>query len=145
MRKLILSSKNCEICGKEFKIHLTRDIKRKRFCSRRCMGNQLGKLGFWSKGKESISWSGGKHTDSRGYTRIYKGNGKYEAEHRLVMEKHLGRKLYGFENVHHLNGKRDDNRLKNLELWMKSQPYGIRVKDFLKIYATGVNKIAERI
>lgn len=50
-------------------------------------------------------------------------------EHRVVMEEFLGRALYPFENVHHRNGRRDDNLLENLELWIKPQPSGQRPED----------------
>jgi len=56
----------------------------------------------------------------------------YVAEHRLVMSEHLGRPLKEHENVHHKAGKRDDNRIENLELWTTAQPSGSRVEDKIK-------------
>lgn len=41
--------------------------------------------------------------------------------HRLIMEKHLKRKLYSQELVHHINGDIHDNRIKNLEIVSRSE------------------------
>lgn len=46
---------------------------------------------------------------SAGYINTTKG-----LEHRVVMEKHIGRKLEHNEFVHHVNGDKKDNRIENL-------------------------------
>jgi len=49
-----------------------------------------------------------EHPNSNSGNRIF--------EHRIMMEKKIGRYLKKNEIVHHLNGKKDDNRLENLYL-----------------------------
>lgn len=80
-------------------------------------------------------WRGGIVRNSNGYVKLYAPDHphvktqRYICEHRLVMEKHLGRYLLPFENVHHKNGIKNDNRIENLELWTMRQPGGQRVSD----------------
>ena len=117
----------CEFCGEPFGFI---DGRRK-FCSRSCalLGKRI------PSGESSPNWKGGR-TETNGYIRrLAPGHPRaskshYVLEHILVMEKTLGRFLLPNERVHHKNGRRDDNRAENLELWRMKDPPGVRASDY---------------
>lgn len=107
--------------GKKYMEQLSFKIKTKR-CGK-CIRNKKGQ---WARGNQS-AWKGGKILDKSGYIMIHYPNHPYcnaigyVREHRLIMEKKLGRYLKKEENVHHLDGNIQNNDIKNLCLNSNSQ------------------------
>lgn len=120
----------CPVCSESFAQRIA-DLRPKT-CSRSC----ARKLDFERRGSKGPTYRDGRTKHPNGYIKVQaKDNPNCDArgyvfEHRLVMEKHLGRLLLKTETVHHKNGVRDDNRLENLELWHKKDPPGIRAADY---------------
>jgi hypothetical protein len=74
---------------------------------------------FRKIGPDSPHWKGGKTRTPQGYIKVRTGR-SYALEHRIIMEQHLNRKLAINEDVHHLNGIKDDNRIENLYVLKRS-------------------------
>jgi hypothetical protein len=126
--------RKCDRCGRPA---LRSVFHKTRFCSRRCgvlaASDEQRKA---KSGDRSHLWAGGR-VKRNGYVLVYAPDHhsvagtsrRYVLEHRLVMEQKEGRPLERYENVHHINGIRDDNRPENLELWSKPQPAGQRAHE----------------
>lgn len=108
--------KTCEQCGNEYQKRRSEaywQFEERRFCSRPCA--DIGKRTTRVPDNEFKARYRQKKTP----------DGKRVLLHRWVMEQHLGRKLETWEQVHHINHNRLDNRIKNLEV-VSSAEHGLR-------------------
>lgn len=125
--------RECPTCQKSFAVRWDRQVCCSKSCARAYDSKRYGNGNF----------KGGRWKINTGYVKVLAKDhprrdvGGYVLEHIIVMEKKLGRYLHEFERVHHKNGKRDDNRIANLELWVgnngrsKKDPSGQRMADLL--------------
>lgn len=114
--KLQLISFNCDFCGKSFS-----STKNRKYCSQSCTSKSINK-NTQPIGHIRLAMNGYEETKTQDGWRL---------NHRVIMENFLGRKLSERENVHHKNGIKNDNRIENLELWVRPQAIGQRVEDLI--------------
>lgn len=90
---------------------------------RRVEGMPPAQRGSFRKGARHPLWKGGRRLDKHGYVLVHlpthprSNSSGYVREHRLVMERHLGRFLEPQEVVHHIDGNPSNNRIENLHLY----------------------------
>lgn len=106
---------DCAVCGKRCRVYRSPSAQAPVTCS-------LGCTGIKHRRADNPSFSGGRHI-AGGYVKVLAPDHPdadvrgYVSEHRLVMERKIGRTLRRGEVVHHINHVRDDNRPENLQLF----------------------------
>lgn len=107
------------------------------------VGRLLRSYGHWPHARKAIGpkhgmWKGGRTITEGGYVAVFvpsddplasmRSKAGYVLEHRLVMARHLGRSLLPNETVHHKDGDKKNNKLKNLQLRVGRHGKGVHLQ-----------------
>lgn len=154
-------AKECKHCGNTFEILRSWDKTKGKhtgqFCSHGCWV-QYQRSNYTRR--KSPEGAGQPRVNNQGYVVVWRPwfkfcneareNGEQSTyargrmlEHRMVMEELMGRRLHKWESVHHKDGDRQNNDPSNLELWIKTQPTGVRLADVADVY--GAELVAARL
>lgn len=131
--------KRCEICDCLLKLNNARDIERKRFCSKECLGKWIVSQGLLTndysletrekmrQSKLALLKTGWRPEGWRKYLPHRRVGGRGYAfigqkrEHQVIMENLLGRPLESNEVVHHIDGNKANNNSNNLQVMTRGE------------------------
>lgn len=126
-RKTVIR-KSCKWCNKPMELKPSKALYE--HCSSACYGESKIKrpLGRMHNGRRA-------KMDNKGYVLLYEpdragGIHGWEYEHRLVAEAAVGRLLLSDEQVHHVNGVKNDNRPENLQVLSQVEHAAISRRDY---------------
>lgn len=127
-------NKSCKQCGEQLKrktwygtrirVETNKRWHERQYCDNSCRSQALrelpseenyffkNKIEPWNKGKRNTI----KIRQTSGYVRVFAPDRSWKYEHRLVVEKDLGRVLRSDEVIHHMDGDKANNSLDNLLL-----------------------------
>lgn len=127
--------KKCPHCGNIYQVKSQCFLKYRKFCSKPCA------VKFQIKNnprEKQFAWKGGESIHKSGYIMIrLKSNefpnkiGRYVMKHRFIMEEYLGKKISKNQDVHHINGDKQDNRIQNLIVLTKKEHQNSHHKKYL--------------
>ena len=87
-------------------------------------------------GNKNPRWSGGQYEDKQGYRWIHDDKGRWRKEHRVIVERIIGRDLKREETIHHINEDKLDNRPCNLFYFendsLHKRHHGLKNKPILR-------------
>lgn len=109
---------------------LFREAQRKRMLGRHRNEATKKKISETRRTRHNNNWKGGRYKDKYGYIQVLVFGhpsivGRYIREHRLIMEKHLGRYLTPLEIVHHKDGNKQNNKIENLQLFKNNSEHSL--------------------
>lgn len=108
----------CDECGEKFERVECHVRGKHNFCSKECYNKWMQSKA--PDGEQSPRWKGGVSMQND-YIFLREDKRKYRAEHRIIVENYLGRKLESNEIVHHLDGNKLNNEISNLMIVTRAE------------------------
>ncbi len=114
----------CIVCG------TTKTITSRQYANRKGLFCSYACRGIYMSGSNHAMWKGGVYVKKdTGYVMEYDpARRKHVRQHRLVMERHLGRELLPNEIPHHRNEQKGDNLIGNLLLMTSKKHKSMHAK-----------------